>query len=84
MIGEGVEYIFSNSHHTNQLPGVTPKDLIEEGGEFDYDKEKYRDMLWERLKPCWDISVLIGQYMETLQRKIRSGGMALETAEFKT
>jgi DNA polymerase elongation subunit (family B) len=47
MIGERVEYVFTNSRHTNPLCRVIPKDLFREGEEFDYDKEKYREMLLE-------------------------------------
>src|SRR5207249_656845 len=39
-VGESVEYIFTNSRHTNPLCRVTPRDLIKEGQRFDYDKEK--------------------------------------------
>ena len=46
-VGESVEYIFTNSRHTNPLCRVTPRDLIKEGQRFDYDKEKYREMLLE-------------------------------------
>ncbi|NAL77327.1 DNA polymerase domain-containing protein, partial [Nitrososphaera sp. AFS] len=45
--GEGVEYIFTNTHHHNPLFRVAPKAFVEENGEFEYDKEKYRDMLLE-------------------------------------
>jgi hypothetical protein len=47
MIGDGIEYIFTNARHTNPLCRVIPKDLFKEGKEFEYDKEKYRDMLLE-------------------------------------
>ena len=47
MGGEGVEYIFTNSAHTNPLCRVTPRDFIKEGQRLDYDKEKYREMLLE-------------------------------------
>ena len=43
--GEDVEYIFTNIHHTNPLFRVAPRALIEENGDFEYDKEKYREML---------------------------------------
>jgi DNA polymerase elongation subunit (family B) len=45
--GEGVEYIYTNTHHTNPLYRVVPKAFIEENGDVNYDKEKYRDMLLE-------------------------------------
>jgi DNA polymerase elongation subunit (family B) len=45
--GEGVEYIFTNTHHNNPLYRVIPKVFVEENGDFDYDEEKYRDMLLE-------------------------------------
>jgi DNA polymerase elongation subunit (family B) len=38
-VGEGVEYIFTNSRHSNPLCRVIPKDLFEEGEEFEYDRE---------------------------------------------
>ena len=47
MIGEGIEYVFTNARHTNPLCRVIPKDLFKGGEEFEYDKEKYRDMLLE-------------------------------------
>jgi DNA polymerase elongation subunit (family B) len=47
MTGDGVEYIFTNSRHTNTLCRVTPRHFIDEGKDFDYDKEKYREMLLE-------------------------------------
>jgi DNA polymerase elongation subunit (family B) len=46
-VGEGVKYIFRNTHHNNPLYRVIPKALVEENGDFEYDKEKYRDMLLE-------------------------------------
>jgi DNA polymerase elongation subunit (family B) len=45
--GEGVEYIYTNTHHNNPLHRVAPKVFIEENGDVNYDKEKYRDMLLE-------------------------------------
>ena len=45
--GEGVEYIYTNTHHNNPLYRVVPKALVEENGDFNYDKEKYREMLLE-------------------------------------
>ena len=44
LAGERVEYIFTNSRHTNPLCRVTPRGLIKEDREFNYDKEKYREM----------------------------------------
>ena len=45
--GEDIEYIFTNSRHTNPLYRVAPRALVEGNGDFNYDKEKYRDMLLE-------------------------------------
>jgi hypothetical protein len=39
--------LFTNSRHTNPLRRVTPREFIKQGQEFDYDKEKYREMLLE-------------------------------------
>jgi DNA polymerase elongation subunit (family B) len=47
MPGEGVEYIFTNTNHANPLYRVAPRAIIEENGDINYDKEKYRDMLLE-------------------------------------
>lgn len=46
-VGEDVDYIFTNASHTNPLYRVTPRALIVENGDFEYDKEKYRDLLLE-------------------------------------
>jgi DNA polymerase elongation subunit (family B) len=46
-VGEEVEYIITNAGHTNPLYRVIPTMLIEQKQNFDYDKEKYRDMLLE-------------------------------------
>jgi DNA polymerase I len=46
-VGEEVEYIITNSGHTNPLYRVIPRTLIEQRHTFDYDKEKYREMLLE-------------------------------------
>src|SRR5206468_11008574 len=46
-VGESVEYIFTNSRHSNPLCRVTPRDFIKEGQRLDYDKEKYLEMLME-------------------------------------
>ena len=46
MEGEAVEYVFTNSRHTNPLCRVMPREFIKEQ-EFEYDKEKYREMLLE-------------------------------------
>src|SRR5438874_13163416 len=47
MLGEGVEYVFTNSAHTNPLCRVTPREFIKEGQTLGYGKEKYREMLSE-------------------------------------
>ena len=47
MIGEGIQYIHTNAHHTNPLYRVIPREFIAYGEELDYDKEKYREMLLE-------------------------------------
>jgi hypothetical protein len=47
MAGGGIEYIFTNARHSNPLLRVTAKEYIKQGQEFDYDKEKYREMLLE-------------------------------------
>jgi DNA polymerase elongation subunit (family B) len=47
MVGEGIEYIHTNAHHTNPLCRVKPTDLIRQGEALNYDKEKYREMLIE-------------------------------------
>ena len=47
MVGEGVEYVYTNSAHTNALCRVTSRNFIKEGQCLDYDKEKYREMLFE-------------------------------------
>jgi len=47
MPGEGVEYIYTNTHHNNPPYRVVPKALVDENGDFEYGKEKYRDMLLE-------------------------------------
>ena len=57
MVGEGVEYIFTDARHTNPLFRVTPRDFIKEGQRLDYDKEKYREMLFEAAETvlgCFD------------------------------
>jgi len=46
-VGEGVEYVFTNSHHTNPLNRVTPRELIKERQNLEYDNEKYRKMVLE-------------------------------------
>ena len=45
MTGQGVEYIFTNSRHTNPLNRVMPRELVKERQDNEYDKEKYREML---------------------------------------
>jgi DNA polymerase elongation subunit (family B) len=47
MVGEGTEYIFTNTRHTNPLCRVTPRDFINNGQDFEYEKEKYRTILLE-------------------------------------
>lgn len=41
------QYIFTNVGHNNPLYRVIPPALIEQKHTFDYDKEKYREMLLE-------------------------------------
>jgi len=43
--GDIIQYIYTDAAHKNPLHRVMPLDLISE--DFDYDKEKYRDMLLE-------------------------------------
>jgi hypothetical protein len=47
IVGKGVEYIFTNTRHANPLCRVTPREFINDGQDFEYDKERYRDMLLE-------------------------------------
>ena len=46
MAGNAVEYIYTDSRHSNPLCRVTPSEFME-AEDFDYDKEKYREMLFE-------------------------------------
>jgi DNA polymerase elongation subunit (family B) len=46
-VGEEVEYIYTNSGHTNPLRRVIPTAFVRQTHHTDYDKEKYRDMLLE-------------------------------------
>ena len=46
-VGEGVEYIYTDSLNTDPLRRVIPTALVRETQHIDYDKEKYRDMLLE-------------------------------------
>jgi hypothetical protein len=43
--GDTIHYIYTDASHTNPLHRVVPVNLIYEGREQEYDKEKYRDML---------------------------------------
>ncbi len=43
--GDIIQYIYTDAAHTNPLHRVMPLDLISE--DFDYDKEKYRELLLE-------------------------------------
>ncbi len=45
-IGNAIEYVYTDALHANPLCRVTPREFIE-GEDFDYDKDKYRDMLLE-------------------------------------
>jgi DNA polymerase elongation subunit (family B) len=42
-----VEYIYTDSGHTNPLHRVIPRALVEQAPNISYDREKYRDMLLE-------------------------------------
>jgi len=46
-VGEDLEYVFTNARNTNPLCRVTPRALMEQTIEFEYDKEKYRELLLE-------------------------------------
>ena len=46
-LGEGVEYIYTDSRNSNPLFRVVPMALVERTPHINYDKEKYRDMLLE-------------------------------------
>jgi hypothetical protein len=70
--------LFTNSRHTNPLRRVTPRELIKQGQEFDYDKEKYREMLLEAAETVLGFLVLTGSFMEMPQKgKAESGGLDL-------
>jgi DNA polymerase elongation subunit (family B) len=43
--GDTIQYIYTDSAHSNPLRRVTPLELV--SGEQVYDKEKYREMLLE-------------------------------------
>ena len=47
IVGESVEYVFTNARHTNPLLRVIPKAIVEQMKDYEYDKEKYREMLLE-------------------------------------
>ena len=72
-----MEYIFTNSSHTNQLCGVTPREFIKEEDRFEYDKEKYREMLLEAAETVLEYLVFIEPPLKIFQRKIRSVGILL-------
>jgi DNA polymerase elongation subunit (family B) len=42
-----IQYIYTDTAHSNPLRRVTPVEFIEEGIEQVYDKDKYREMLLE-------------------------------------
>jgi DNA polymerase elongation subunit (family B) len=48
--GDTIQYIYTDAAHTNPLRRVMPLDLIRQGKEQDYDKEKYREMLLEAVE----------------------------------
>jgi DNA polymerase elongation subunit (family B) len=45
--GDTIQYIYTDAAHKNPLRRVMPVDLLSEGKQHDYDKEKYREMLLE-------------------------------------
>jgi hypothetical protein len=72
MVGEGIEYIHTNTHHTNPLCRVKPTELIRHGGVLNYDKEKYKEMLLEAAETLiglfgFDRSI----YGDTIKKKSR-------------
>ncbi len=47
IVGEEVDYIYTDSRYTNPLRRVIPSALVKQAPYISYDREKYRDMLLE-------------------------------------
>jgi hypothetical protein len=75
--GQGVEYIYTNTPHNNPLYRVVPKALIDENGDFEYDKEKYRDMLLEAAKTVLSIFGFNRTAYGDAPKNTRNGGSDL-------
>jgi hypothetical protein len=46
-MGDDIEYVYTDSRHTNPICRVIPTALVGQSQHIDYDKEKYREMSLE-------------------------------------
>jgi DNA polymerase elongation subunit (family B) len=45
--GDNIEYIYTDSQHQNPLSRVVPAQFIRNNDDLDYDREKYKEMLFD-------------------------------------
>ena len=63
--GNIILYVYPDAAHKNPLRRVIPLDLISEGEEHDYDKQKYREMLLDAAE------TILAIYGDAIKKKDR-------------
>jgi DNA polymerase elongation subunit (family B) len=74
--GDNIQYVHTDSSHSDPLYRITPAKLI---STQNYDKEKYLEMLLILLKQYYQYLDLIDHYLDLIKRKNINGGMKFIT-----
>ena len=64
--GDNIQYVHTDSNHTDPLHRITPTKLI---SSEEYDREKYLEMLSIPLRQYYQYLDLIGHYMDLIEKK---------------
>ena len=79
--GDNIQYVHTDSNHTDPLHRITPARLITTQ---EYDKEKYLDILLDSAESVHQYLDLIGHYLVLTKRKTIIGGMRYTSNVRKT
>ncbi len=79
--GDNIQYVHTDSNHTDPLHRITPAKLI---SSKDYDREKYLEMLLDLLRQYYQYLDLIGHYLDMIEKRPINGGMRFTNNARKT
>jgi DNA polymerase elongation subunit (family B) len=70
--GDNIQYVHTDSSHTDPLYRITPAKLI---SSKDYDREKYLEILLDSAESVLSVFGFSRHYLDLTKRKAASGGM---------